>query len=384
MKYTCRTLCLAFAVVLISIPVSGNNFAQAQPADSVRYGFLPAFSYDSDNGLYVALELQRFFYQPDIQPYGHFSRANVSFRTIGAYSVYIARDQVRTFHTDIRTWADALVSRNYGNYYTGDTFTDGFSQSAFDTTNYYQFSSFMYNIGVTTRIPVSPIKQIQRSDVKFGLRVVYEKPFDLDPDGFMAQRQPVGWNGAAYVLGETGYIIEKRDSESLPGTGYFYGFTIRAALPGISATHAALFTSDFRWYRNLTRRASIPYFIFAQKIMWEHSMGEVPYWLQPNLGGSGGLRGYIWRRFTSDGLVLSMNEIRAVLVQLPWWDIRLGLNGFVDAGSVYNRSLTEWDPRITYGFAGIFSVSGSEYYLKYEMGFSPEGIGINIGSGYAF
>ncbi len=356
----------------------------AQEKDSLKYGVLPGFGYDSDNGLYLSIDFQRFNYSRDIQPFRSFSWYAVSYRSIGSYSAMFVRDQVRTLGTDVRTYFDGYISQNYGNYYPGRTLDDSFSKARFDTTEYYKFSSFMFNIGATTRVPLGQIIGIRRTDIKAGLRVVYEKPFDLAPDSYMFLERPVGWEGSTYLLAEAGYVFERRDSEFLPGSGLFYAFTLRGAVPGISYSNTALFNADFRWYRKLLDTEDIPHVVIAQRFALEHSMGDVPYWLTPNLGGGHGLRGYMWKRFTGDGTAVALTELRTWLVKLPWWDIRAGINLFADVGSSYDNNFKQWSPKVTWGFAGVFSIFNPDYFIKYEMGFSPEGAGVYLGTGYAF
>lgn len=351
--------------------------------DSVRYGGLPMFSFDSDNGLYVALELQRFQYTPEVQPYRNFSKYNISFRTSGSFSLYGAWDELQTFGSRIRTWTDVYVNRNLGNYHPGDSFNHPFSREKWDD-GLYNFESVTMNIGTTLRIPVSGIRGIIRDDVKLGLRWVYEKPTELEPGSLMLETKPIGWNGSTYILAETGFIRERRDSELVPSTGIFYGFTVRSAVPGLSHTNTTIATSDFRWYVPLYQTDSVFELIFAQKIVSEYALGSPPYWLKPSLGGGGGLRGYEWRRFNAHGTALIQTEVRTMLVQLPWWDIRLGMNLFLDTGLVFNQQLTQSKTAYSWGFAGMMSVRNSDYFVKYEMGFSEDGMGIYIGSGYSF
>ena len=360
-----------------------SRAATQDSGDSLRFGFIPALSYNSDTGLYMALDYQRFRYSGTVQPYSHFSRYVLSYRTSGSYTLYWSRDQVRTFGSSVRSWTDMYVSRNDGNYFPGSSFVYPFSKEQFDNGD-YSFSNVLINLGTTVRVPLGQVRGLQRDDVKVGIRIVHEKPFDLNTDGWMYRERPLGWNGATYLLGELGWISEYRDSESRASQGSFYAFTLRAGVPGVSHSNVMLLNADIRLYARFRADKRVAGITLAQRFAVEHGIGAMPYWLQPTLGGSGGLRGYQWRRFVGQGYGLSMSEIRIFPFNLPWWGIQLGLNGFVDTGVIYGTDFTESLSRVTVGFAGIGSRVGSDFFLRWEMGFSPEGTGISLTSGYAF
>lgn len=356
----------------------------AQSVDSVRYGVLPGFSYDSDNGVNIYLELQRFVYNEEILPFKNFGKYWFNYSGIGAYTFSMYRDQVRTFNTDKRSSFDLLISQNYGNYFPGYTVNEEFSKERFDTTSYYQFDSFLLNIGATTRVPISDIIGIKRTDIKVGLRVVYEKPFGIADTSYMDDVRPLGWQGATYSFLELGYIKESRDNEFRSQNGYLASISFKTSLPVISKTIIGQLYSEFRWFREITKREQMPQIIFAQRFLINQTFGDIPYWFAPSLGGGGSTRGYIYRRFVGNGLIQSNTELRSWLFKLPWWESRVGLNMFYDNGAVYDKSLENWQRASTIGFGGFMSLFSQDYILKYEMGFSDEGVGVYIGSGFSF
>jgi hypothetical protein len=384
--------CFFWAVFMISsFAFAGQGLALnhvgiydgSEAGDSLRFGFIPALSYNSDTGLYMAIDYQRYRYGRDLQPFRHFSRYVASYRTSGSYTLYWSRDQVQTFGSRVRSWTDMYISRNDGNYFPGSSFDYPFSQEQFDS-GYYAFSNVLFNLGTTVRVPVGQVRGLQRDDVKVGIRIVHEKPFGLDTDGWMFRERPLGWDGATYLLGELGWISEYRDSESRASQGSFYAFTLRSGVPGVSHSTVALINADMRIYTRFRAEKRTAGITLAQRIAVEHGIGSMPYWLQPTLGGSGGLRGYPWRRFVGQGYAMGMSEIRIFPFYLPWWGIQLGVNGFMDTGLVYDSGFKDALRMVTFGFAGIGSLVGSDFFLRWEMGFSPEGTGISLTSGYAF
>jgi len=361
-----------------------SNSALAQSSDSVRYGFLPGFSYNSDNGINIYLELQRFAYNENIQPFQSFGKYWFNYSSIGTYTLSLFHDQVRTLGTNKRSAVDFLISQNFGNYFPGYTVDGNFSKERFDTTSFYQFDSFLLNIGGSTRVPLSTIIGIKRTDIKIGLRVVHEKPFNLEPDSYMSTNRPTGWDGSTYTFIELGYLKENRDDELRSQNGYSAGLSLKTSLPVLSSSLIGQVYGEFKFFKELTKRRKIPEVVFAQRFLINQAIGDIPYWFAPSLGGGGSARGYIYRRFVGHGLVQSNTEIRTWLFQLPWLEARIGLSAFVDNGIVYDASFKDKQRASTIGFGGFTTLFNKDFILKYEMGFSKEGVGIYLGSGFAF
>ena len=372
-------------IILCSLTVFlSSNSVVSQSPDSVRYGFIPGFSYNSDNGINIYLELQRFVYHKEIQPFQSFGKYWFNYSGIGAYTLSLYHDEVRTFGTDKRSSFDLLTSQNYGNYFPGYTVDGGFSKERFDTTSFYQFDSFLLNIGVETRIPLSAIIDIRRTDIKIGLRVVHERPFDLISGSFMETNRPKGWEGSTYSFLEIGYLKENRDDEFSSKSGSLFSLGLKTSVPGISSSWIGQIFSEFRAFKQFTNPGKIPEIVFAQRFLVNHTIGDIPYWFAPSLGGAGSARGYIYRRFVGKGLVQSNTEIRTWLFKLPWLEARLGVSGFIDNGIVYDGAFRDYQRASTIGFGGFTSLFNKDFILKYEMGFSKEGTGVYVGSGFSF
>ena len=358
--------------------------ALCQKADSVKYGFLPGFSYNSDNGINIYLELQRFVYNKEVLPFQSFGKYWFNYSGIGAYTLSIYHDEVQTFGTDKRSAIDFLVSQNYGNYFPGYTVGGGFSKERFDTTSFYQFNSFLLNIGVATRVPISAISGINRTDVKVSLRVVHENPFDLEPNSFMATHRPKGWDGSTYTFFELGYLKENRDNEFRSKNGNLVALSFKASVPVLSNSVIGQVYSEFRVFKEVTKVETLPEVVLAQRFLLNQTIGDIPYWFAPSLGGSGSIRGYIYRRFVGKGVLQSNTEIRSWLFKLPWLDSQVGISAFTDNGIVYDSSFKDFQRASTIGFGGFMSVFNRDFILKYEMGFSKEGVGVYVGSGFSF
>ncbi|MDX2152123.1 MAG: BamA/TamA family outer membrane protein [Bryobacteraceae bacterium] len=95
---------------------------------------------------------------------------------------------------------------------------------------------------------------------------------------------------------------------------------------------------------------------------------QVPFFLQPTLGGSDDLRGYRPFRFSDRNRMFMNAEYR--------WEIFSGLDGavFADAGKVFPRRgmLNFKDLESTVGFGLRFNIRNTNF-LRFDTGFSHEG-----------
>lgn len=375
---------ITFFLLKIFLCLILSNSVISQSTDSVRYGALPGISYNSDNGINASIELQRFNYSDSIKPFKNFSKYRASYSGIGAYALSAYHDEVQTFGTDKRSAIDFLVSQNYGNYFPGYTVDGDFSKERFDTTSFYQFNSFLLNIGVATRVPISAISGINRTDIKVSLRVVHEKPFDLEPNSFMDSNRPKGWDGSTYTFLELGYLKENRDNEFRSKNGNLVALSFKASVPVLSNSVIGQIYSEFRVFKEVTKVETLPEVVLAQRFLLNQTIGDIPYWFAPSLGGGGSTRGYIYRRFVGKGVLQSNTEIRSWLFKLPWLESQVGISAFTDNGIVYDSSFKDYQRASTIGFGGFMSVFNRDFILKYEMGFSKEGAGVYVGSGFSF
>ena len=200
----------------------------------------------------------------------------------------------------------------------------------------------------------------------------------------MATNQPKGWRGSTYTFLELGYIKENRDQEFRTKNGYLIGVGFKTSVPLLSESVVGQIFGEVRAFKQVTKPKTFPEVVFAQRFLLNQTIGDIPYWFAPSLGGSGSARGFIYRRFVGKGLVQSNTEIRTWLFNLPWLESRVGVSAFTDNGIVYDAAFEDYQRASTVGFGGFMSLFNKDFILKYEMGFSKEGIGIYLGSGFAF
>lgn len=118
----------------------------------------------------------------------------------------------------------------------------------------------------------------------------------------------------------------------------------------------------------------------ARSVLTDVAAGQqVPFYLQPTLGGSDDLRGFRPFRFYDNNMMVMNAEYR--------WETFSGLDTalFVDTGKVFRR-WNEWNMHnleIAYGFGLRFNVQNS-VFLRTDVGFSHEGFQVWIKFGNVF
>jgi len=367
--------------IFLSLPVS--LLGQDSLRQGVKYGFLPVLSFNTDDGLLFGGELKRYDYRNTL-PFKSFTRIALNYYTDGAFGFTINRNEVDVFGSDLRASTNFFSGQNFTDYYLGDTDKLGFDETRFDSSSYYAFKSFRLDMGGFTRIPIIRDGATDRIDMKFGLRFIYETPWGTPESRFIYDQNIEGNDGAFLSLFDVGIILERRNSEFRAQRGYFLEIGTQYAPPVISTNHTIenyILALGF-----LPLSIKIP-ITLASKFRFQNTIGDSPYWFSPFLGGGTSLRGYMYRRFTSDNALSYSVEIRSWLFKIPFKNIELGANVFVDGGKAFSNE--NWDKaftnhNLTLGFGGVMAIFTPDYILKYDIGFSEDGIGIYLGTGYSF
>ncbi|GAB5408009.1 MAG: hypothetical protein BalsKO_03740 [Balneolaceae bacterium] len=370
-------------LILFFLGLSTSLYAQDSLRNGVKYGFLPVLSFNSDDGVLVGGELKRYDYRNTL-PFKSFTRVALNYYTDGAFGFTVFRDEVSLFGSDYRASTNFFTGQNFTDYYLGDTDKLGFDEARFDSSSYYDFKSFRVDVGGYTRIPISREGTTDRFDLKIGLRFIYETPWGTPENRFIYEQNIEGRNGAFLSLLDLGLIIERRDSEFRAEKGYLIDLGSRYAPPGISTHHTIENYILALGFIPLTKKMPLT---LASRVRFQNTLGKTPYWFSPFLGGGTSLRGYMYRRFTSDNALSYSLELRSWLFKIPFKNIELGANFFVDGGKAFSNE--NWDQafnkhNLTLGFGGVMSIFTPDYILKYDIGFSEDGIGIYLGTGYSF
>ncbi len=358
-------------------------FGQDSLRTGVKYGVLPVLSFNSDDGIFLGAEIKRYDYR-EVLPFKSYTRIAANYKTNGAFSLGLSREEVDIFGSDLRISWDFFSSQNFADYYLGDTDKTPFDRQRFDTTSYYSFKSFRVNFGGATRFPISKEGATNRFDFKAGLRIVYEAPWGTPETRFINAQNIEGNEGAFLTLIDLGLVLERRNSEFRAQKGYQLSVGSKYAPPGISTHHTMENYVRGVGFLPLSKKMPIT---LATKLGLQNTVGETPYWFTPFLGGGSSFRGYMYRRFSSDNALSYTVEIRSWLLKIPFKNIELGLTLFMDGGKVFSND--NWDSilanhNMTLGFGGVMAIFTPDYILKYDFGFSEDGLGIYLGTGYSF
>ena len=369
-------------LIAILLPCLAHAQSNA-PIEGVKYGLLPILSFNTDDGMLIGGEIHRYNYGGHV-PFANYMKTNFMFTTAGVYNFSFSRDQVKTFNTDIRTGFDVFSSQNFGNYYLGDTDKNSFDRPRFDSTSYYKFKSFTMNVGISTRWPISFGKGIERMDIKTGIRFVYEGPWGTPEERFINEKNITGNDGSFLTILELAFILERRNSEFRAQKGYLLDAGFKYAPPLVSTEHTLQNYINAVGFLPVLEVVSVT---LAGHFNFQNTIGDAPYWFKPYLGDATRLRGFMYRRFSSDNIISYNLEIRTWLVKIPFKNIELGANFFYDGGKAFSND--NWSHIIkghkhTLGFGGVMSIFTPDYILKYDIGFSDDGLGIYLGTGYSF
>jgi hypothetical protein len=169
-----------------------------------------------------------------------------------------------------------------------------------------------------------------------------------------------------------GGLLAEYDWRDTPG-GARIGGLYSARFDYLSDRNLALHT-----HRRLRLEAQqyVPFFnrrrVFALRALsvltYENAGQQVPFYLQPTVGGSDDLRGFQPFRFHDNNMLVLNAEYR--------WEIFTGLDGalFYDAGKVFHRrsQLNLHDLEGSAGFGFRVNV-GNSVFMRIDVGFSHEG-----------
>lgn len=371
----------AYTFILSSIA-----FSQDSLIVGTKFVPVPELSFNTDDGVKIAGEVHVYDYGYNgKKPFESFSRVRISYSTIGAFALHGSRDVVDSFGSGTRAFYYGFLSRNLSDYYFGDTDKQDYDEVLFENNEYYHFEMFRADFGVLLRTPLESWEEGERLQFKKGISLIYETPLETQSTDFIQSENIEGLDGAFLTILEMGLILDQRNSEFRAGNGYLLDIGARYAPPLVSTHH------NLNSYVTALGFLPIERGLFpstlAARFSFLNSVGDTPYWVNPSLGGSGTLRGFIYRRFTSDNAISYSLELRSWFFSLPFKNMDIGGQVFVDGGRVFAND--NWDSmfsnhKFALGLGGVMSIFIPDFILKAEIGFSEDGTGIYLGTGYSF
>ncbi|MTI87062.1 MAG: hypothetical protein FH748_03740 [Balneolaceae bacterium] len=374
-------------ILLLFFGLWQNTHArQATVTDTVSYAFLPALSYNTDIGFLAGGIMDRYQFKEGVRPfYSYMSTAAIA-STKGLISAQLFIDRPEVFNSNFRVSSETYFSRFLQDQYYGIGNYGKLDNPPENKPDYYMFQSFSAGQTFSLRAPIWYAATNHHLDLIGSLDAAYQTPFDNDSTHLITLQAPPGYKGGATISLGGGLIWDSRDSEFRPTTGNrfrvegklankFYGSSFNYFL---LEAEARTYTS-FHLIRKIT---------FANRILFEHSSGDAPYWKLPYAGGEETMRGYPENRFMDDNMIVFNTELRTWLFSLPSIDAEFGGTLFIDIGNSFSNGTSFnhllKDLNYTFGFGGTSSFFNENFIFRGDFGFSDEDMGVYFTAGYMF
>lgn len=384
-------------VIGISLLLSGafNNILAQTPAaaepqiatsDSITYAFLPALAYNSDLGLIGGGIASRYHYNEGISPFYSYTNVNAIVSTKGLISFQLQFDKPKIFDSQLRLGSDIYVSRFMENQYYGIGTYQTLPDTPEGVPDYYLYKSFSTGFELTLRRPLLYSNNNGQLDVYGEADFAYRTPWGNNDQRFISIDEPEGLDGGRTSELGVGFIWENRDSEFTTTRGSYGKAGILTGQSFLGSDYNYLvFESELRGYVSFHLLRDI---VFANRLAFQHTAGDRPYWKMAELGGEKTMRGYPEYRFRDDNAVYLNTELRTWLFSVPELDFKLGGNLFIDIGRTFPNGTSidaiADDLKYTFGFGGTSSFFTDDFILRADVGFSDEDYGIYFTAGYMF
>ncbi len=378
--------------------MSSFGTAQAQIMDSesdttssedervgTSVAFVPAIGFNSDSGVSVGGLVQRADYgDGTTEPFNNFTKIRSLFSTKGRFILKIDFDVTKTFNSDIRSQFFFEALKFDEGVFTGIGNNTSFTRTEFDDDIFF-FDERRIQLKYLARKRFTQLGERGFVDVFGSAQIAFSDPKSLKPETVFAQRQPPGAEGGWINWLGLGFIVDSRDSEFNPTTGYFIQAETSLA-DGFfgSDFNFGLFEIDIRSFKGI-----VPNLVFAQRLQIEHVTGDAPFWELADLGNDESLRGFIEDRFIGDSSISTINELRAWLFDVDVFgvDLKIGSQLFLDAGRIYsnndpNKIFEDW--KKTFGGGVAFSAFSPDFIARIELGKSDEISRVYFSSSYSF
>ena len=354
--------------------------------DSVKSGLVPLVAYTTDFGIIFGGMISRTDYRGDEKPFRNSMNAMVITSTRGHFEVQLKYDNTHTFGSNIRSQVNPYFYKIYDDNYFGLGNNTTFSLNKWDK-NYYQIETVSFGVNYTGRKPIyRQAGIIKRLDFLLLGGISYEVPYATQKVSLFSMDNPYGYKGGWVNYIGTGFQWENVDNEFIPTRG-------NKALLRLEYS-PKFFLSDYHFA--LLKASVTQYFKFhlirdvvvANRLQWNESFGKTPFWEMPHLGNEQNMRGYPLYRFLGKANMIYNLELRTWLFSIPSLKLRIGGQLFMDAGKIYNtrQNFTDFFGHFkkTFGFGGAVSLFNRDFFVRGDLGFSPDMASIYAGIGYAF
>lgn len=375
--------CLILPAVRV---VAQNIFTETTPRDSINFAFSPVLAYTSDEGFVFGGMGSRTDYRNNVLPYWSYFSTKALVTTKGFLELDVHYDKIKTFGSNIRSSFYFYGLRNTEDTYFGIGNDTPFSKHLWDH-NYYRLKTVEFGAQYKGRDPLYVVNGWKhRLDVLMLAGSGYEIPYPRTVLNSFNLAPPLGKKGGWVNYIGTGLQWENIDNEFIPTIGN------RASISFRLMPHFLL--SDYQFGKlNASVTQYLHFFLIRQvvvaaRIEWNEIFGNAPFWELPYLGDDMTLRGYPEYRFRGKASLIYNLELRTWLFSIPEYKIRVGGQLFIDSGKIYNNRNDFrnffLDQKHALGFGGALSLESKDFFIRGDVGFSPDLFRIYAGIGYMF
>ena len=342
MKHLALLLLLGFC--------AGPGFAQ--DADDGPTGFtvagIPALNYNSDEGIGYGARASLYNHaEGGYNPYFYTIEANIFLTTGGRRQFFLFFDSLHLLGPKERLTSEIKYEKFDPSPYYGIGNDTGYDEDlideespAFLNDDYYGFERERFTLWITYQRRFGSFRVLGglglvHSDIAF-----YDAPTLLQRD-----HQAFGKQGGFTNYVKVGLIYDTRDFEPAPGRGDWSDVILEVSdgAWGSDYDYARL-TLTNRHYVTLARNV-----VFAQRIVFEKSWGDLPFYemtffggsfkIDEGLGGAKSIRGQLRNRFQGPMKLFGNLELRWRLwdFQILDQNLYLALSGFLDYGRVWHE-----------------------------------------------
>lgn len=376
-----------FLFLLLALPVAPAEAQQASAnRGSIERSLLPVIGYTSDSGLFGGALWQRNEYDGQRELYTNRQLIQLLASTRGELGLQVEHERIATPDRPTRFRTILDLERIPYQPYFGIGNATGFSSSNYES-GYYDYLHRAAEWAGQWRRTLARFDSgavPTELDVTALLQSGWYRP-ESSGDETLYQDHYSASSGSSWIqLAGAGLLLEGRDHEVNPRRGYRLQGDLSLSTPWLlsDASYRRL-RLDVRHYLPLPFDVTL-----AQKVAYEGTWGNVPFWLMPTIGNDESLRGYPLNRFRGRASIVHLAELRAWLFSILDGEVRIGAQLFMDTGRVFSPG--EGVDELTNGLHQTFGVGGSmtlfhpDLIFRGDLGFSDEMFRIYAGIGYLF
>lgn len=360
---------------------------------------LPALNFNADEGFGYGIIAQAYNYgNGGAKPYAYLIQPLIFLTTKGRRDFTVFFDAPHLLPGEWRWGAFLGREQQLATPYYGIG-----NNTVYDSTNerapnpyYYRFGRTGIRFSTDLQRPImGPLRML----VGVGTRTtqIDQTPFDSGTTLLNTQTGGAAIPDRQTTYVRAGLVYDTRDREAGPTRGQWTELLIQRGVDFLGGDYSfTRATATARFYLPLSERL-----VFAERVTAQNLSGlALPFYELTTtqgsfsdgeaLGGSGSVRGWPKNRFTGKGLMFANQELRWRVTDfsLRRRPAALVLNGFVDAGRVWDTGLSSSgflsDLHVGYG-GGARLRYGQDFVVGVDVGHSREsGAAIYIGLGYPY